>query len=157
MVIKLKLFSYYAKIIAFICVFTIICLTLHFFICLNINSLKINIHNITKNYVTFKLIYPFFYVLLGTSVYIYSTTLDSSRNILIVIMLCLLILLLSLLSSMLFLRFANFIFAFWLCIISIILDLILSFFFIKNTICNFHLAILFYLSFVLFYFYYAII
>ena len=93
MVVKLKLFSYYAKIIAFICVFTIICLTLHFFICLNINSLKINIHNITKNYVTFKLIYPIFYVLLGTSVYIYSTTLDSSRNILIVIMLYLLILL----------------------------------------------------------------
>ena len=153
----MKLFSYYTKILSFICIFTIICLTLHTFICLDINSLKISIHNITRHYMVFKLIYPVLYILLGISVYMYSTTLDSSKNILIVIMFYLLIILLSLLSSMLFLRFANFIFAFWLCIICLILDSLLSFLYLKTSICNFHISILAYLLFIQFYFYLTIV
>jgi hypothetical protein len=153
MVIKLKIFSYYAKLLAFLFVFTTLCLILHFFVCLDINTLKINIHNITKNYIILELTYPIFYILLAISIYIYSTTLDSSKNILIIITIYLLILLLLILSSILLFRFANFIFAFWLCILCVFLDSILSLFYLKTYICNFHISILVYLSIALFYFY----
>lgn len=157
MIKKLKLLKYYSKILALVCTFTAICLILHIFICLDISSLKISIHSITRNYFILELLYPIIYLLLGISVYMYSTTLDSSRNILIVIMFYLLILLLVILSSILFLRFANFIFAFWLCVFAIALDCILAFLLIKNIVCNFHLSLLIYLSLILFYFYYSLL
>lgn len=151
----MKIFGYYAKVLSIICIFTIICLVLHTFICLDINSLKINIHNITRNYLTLKIMYPVLYILLGINIYMYSTRLDSSKNILIVIALYLIILLLSILSSLLFLRFANFIFAFWLSVLCTVLDIILSYFYLKSSICNFHIFILAYLSFIQFFFYFS--
>ncbi len=157
MVMQLKVFSYYVKIFSFLMIFTLICIALHIMICLNINELKINIHDITRNYLVLELVFPILYILLAISVYNYSTTLDSSRNILIVLIMYLLILLLIFLSSFLFFRYANFIFAFWLSIICIVIDGFMSILFLKSPICNFHFSILVYLAIVEFYFYYAII
>lgn len=153
----MKIFSYYIKILSFLTIFTIICISLHIFICLNINELKINIHDITRNYLILELTYPFFYILLAISVYNYSTTLDSSRNILIVVVMYLLVLLLTFLSSILFFRYANFIFAFWLTIFCIAIDSLMSVLFLKSPICNFHICILTYLATIQFYFYYSIL
>lgn len=154
---QLKVFSYYVKIFSFLVIFTLICMALHILICLNINELKINIHDITRNYLVLELVFPVLYILLALSVYNYSTTLDSSKNILIVLVMYLLILLLTFLSSFLFFRYANFIFAFWLSIICIILDGFMSALFLKSPTCNFHFSILIYLAIVEFYFYYALL
>ena len=149
----MKIFTYYAKVFAFILTLTFICLIIHSLICLDISNLKINIHSITKNYISLKLIYPIFYILLGYSIYVYSKTIDSQSNILIIATIYLVLILLVMLSSLLLFKFANFIFAFWLCLISFFIDICLSVFFVRQTVCNFHLSILFYLTFVLFYFY----
>ena len=149
----MKIFTYYAKVFAFILTLTFICLIIHSLICLDISNLKINIHSITKNYISLKLIYPIFYILLGYSIYVYSKTIDSQSNILIIAAIYLVLILLVMLSSLLLFKFANFIFAFWLCLISFFIDICLSVFFVRQTVCNFHLSILFYLTFLLFYFY----
>ncbi len=157
MVILLRRISYNTKLIYLISGLTTLAIVLTILISLNINNLKINMHEVSRNYTPFKVIYPMFYIILGIDISIFLLKLSSNNSITIVLMMYLLILLSVFLSSVVFFKLGNFIFSFWLLLFAIIIDIILSRIYLNSTFCYYHVAIITYLILVNFYLYINVI
>lgn len=120
----MHLFKNYIQTLSIIFITIIIFTGLHLLFCLDIHMLKIAIHNVSTNYMFFKIIYPIVFILLGINMYIYYLSFDSNKYIYMFFLLYLLILALLTFSSFLILRYANFIFAFWITTLAFLLSCI---------------------------------
>ena len=155
----MQLFSYHKKIISLILIITIIALFIHTITCLDIKKFKRSVSHVTKNYNLFIYIFPIIYIILGIGVYRFCFAFENSKNIYIILMMYLIILALTLLSSILTLRYANFIFSFWCMVISTILDVILAYLLSSNSfkmvyLNGIHVTLYSYLSIVIFWLYF---
>lgn len=155
----MQLFYYHKKIISLILIITIIALFIHTITCLDIKKFKRSVSHVTKNYNLFIYIYPIIYIILGIGVYRFCFAFENSKNIYIILMMYLIILALTLLSSILTLRYANFIFSFWCMVISTILDVILAYLLSSNSfkivyLNGIHVTLYSYLSIVIFWLYF---
>ena len=155
----MQLFSYHKKIISLILIITIIALFIHTITCFDIKKFKREVSNITKNYNLFIYIYPIIYIILGICVYRFCFAFDNSKNIYIILLIYLIILAFTLLSSILSLRYANFIFSFWCIVISTLLDVILAYLLSSNSfkmvyLNGIHVTLYSYLSVVTFWLYF---
>ena len=134
---------------------TILAIIIHTIICLDIKNFKVSVSHVTKNYNLFKVFYPILYILLGISVSRYFFTFESSKNLYLIFLIYLSIIVLSLLSAMLSLRYAKFIFSFWCIIASGILDVFLSYILYLSSskflyLSGFHIAMYSYLGVITF-------
>lgn len=155
----MRLFSYHKKIISLILIITIIALFIHTITCLDIKKFKRAVSSITKNYNLFIYIYPIIYILLGIGVYRFCFAFENSKNVYIILLLYFAILILTSLSSILSLRYANFIFSFWCIVLSTLLDVILSYLLSSNSfklvyLNGIHVTMYSYLSVVTFWLYF---
>lgn len=155
----MRLFSYHKKIISLILIITIIALFIHTITCFDIKKFKRSVSHITKNYNLFIYIYPLIYIILGVGVYRFCFAFENSKNIYIILLMYLIILVLTLISSILTLRYANFIFSFWCLVISTLLDVILAYLLSSDSfkmvyLNGIHVTLYSYLSVVTFWLYF---
>ena len=154
----MKVFDYYKKMFSFIFIITVIAILIHTVTCIDIRNFKVSVSHITTNYNLFKYLYPILYILLGISVYRYSITFENSKNLSLIFLIYLVTISLTVLSSILSLRYAKFIYSFWCILICEILDSILSYLLYITSpkflyFSGIHLVLYSYLSIVTFWLY----
>ena len=154
----MKVFDYYKKMFSFIFIITVFAILIHTVTCIDIRNFKVSVSHITTNYNLFKYLYPILYILLGISVYRYSITFENSKNLSLIFLIYLVTISLTVLSSILSLRYAKFIYSFWCILFCGILDSILSYLLYITSpkflyFSGIHLVLYSYLSIVTFWLY----
>ncbi len=155
----MKIFRGYIQVLSLICIITIIALGIHVFLCSDIHNLKIAISSVSKNYNFFKIVFPILYVLIAMNIFLYYISPDTSQNIYLIFALYFIILITTLLSTLLILKYANFIFSFWCIVFCIFLNSIFIYNIYKHSPKFLYLSsisniIYIYLAIVTFWFYF---